>query len=381
MANIYQRSGADNLSLQELTLYHQIMDYRAESGLPPMKLSKALTTTAARHVIDTRENLLPAGGLPEGQNLHTWSDAPYYTDNSNPEAMWYAPRRLGTGYTDAGYEIAAAGQADVTEALVGWQGSPSHNNVILNRGPWAAVDYNAVGVGVDTRPTADLYRGRVFNVWFGEAPDPTGIPRIVGTGAADRVRGTVFSDDIVGLGGDDRIGGGGGGDMLWGYAGNDTITAGPGHDRLYGGDGDDYLRSGTGSDRLVGGDGADRLIGEGGSDTFFGGRGRDVISGGADSDVFVFRTRPDAGIGQGRDVITDFQQGLDRIDLSVLDGDLTRAGNQGFDFIGGGRFSATAGELNYRSNVLSADVNGDARVDFQIEIENGVALSAADFIL
>ena len=33
---------------------------------------------------------------PEGANLHSWSDAPYYSDHSQAQVMWDAPERIGT---------------------------------------------------------------------------------------------------------------------------------------------------------------------------------------------------------------------------------------------------------------------------------------------
>ena len=115
----------DSITLQELSLYHAITDYRSSLGLDPVRLSKALSATAGRHVVDTRENIwaedvkLPAGA----NNLHSWSDAYYYSDQRAPEVMWDAPERLGTGYTSAGYEISAAGYATTDAALAGWKAS------------------------------------------------------------------------------------------------------------------------------------------------------------------------------------------------------------------------------------------------------------------
>ena len=85
---------------------------------------------------------------------------------------------------------------------------------------------------------------------------------IVGTDAADVLRGTGQDDVIVGLGGWDRIDGKGGDDVICGGAGSDALRGGPGNDRLYGeSDGrdadragvflvGDVLRGGTGDDLL-----------------------------------------------------------------------------------------------------------------------------------
>jgi Ca2+-binding RTX toxin-like protein len=83
--------------------------------------------------------------------------------------------------------------------------------------------------------------------------------------------------------GDDSIDGGAGQDQLDGGLGNDEILAGAGNDRLAGGEGDDVLNGGT---------------------------GRDILTGGAGADAFTF----DASFG--KDMIRDFAQGEDFIDLS-----------------------------------------------------------------
>ena len=72
------------------------------------------------------------------------------------------------------------------------------------------------------------------------------------------------------------------------------MEAGHGNDTLLGGLGDDDLVAGTGADILVGGEG---------NDTLDGGNGRDL---------FVF-----AGTF-GRDVVVNFEQGIDQIDLQPL---------------------------------------------------------------
>lgn len=70
---------------------------------------------------------------------------------------------------------------------------------------------------------------------------------------------------------------------------------------IAGGSGDDELTGGRLHDDLRGGDGADRLEG---------GAGRDVLTGGRDRDTLVF------GPDFGRDVITDFRDDVDTLELS-----------------------------------------------------------------
>ena len=94
--------------------------------------------------------------------------------------------------------------------------------------------------------------------------------------------------------------GGNGADILTGGRGNDTVYGGNGDDQLSGGRGDDILYGENGSDRLSGGDGRDILVG---------GQGDDRLTGGADADIFSFAK------SGGADTITDFQKGIDRLQL------------------------------------------------------------------
>lgn len=143
-------------------------------------------------------------------------------------------------------------------------------------------------------------------------------------------------DNLIFAGpGDDLVRAGSGADIVFGGAGDDTIfgygtsgaspsgTAGviaaDGPDLLFGGRGDDLIFGGGGDDLLFGGDGKDRLVG---------GAGVDTLVGGAGPDVFVFgrsleppnSTNPatDTGVGPGhRDIVLDFHEGQDRLDLSA----------------------------------------------------------------
>ena len=82
------------------------------------------------------------------------------------------------------------------------------------------------------------------------------------------------------------------------------------NDSIWGGAGADNLNAGAGNDLLNGGRGADTLFGDRGADRLIGGGGDDRMAGGAGADVFVF-----AG-AFGRDRISDFQDGVDRLDLT-----------------------------------------------------------------
>jgi Ca2+-binding RTX toxin-like protein len=89
---------------------------------------------------------------------------------------------------------------------------------------------------------------------------------------------------------------------------------------------------------ITGRPGSDTLTGTDGTDLIFGLDGADRLSGGADNDVFVFgrmlepfttveELRSDTGVGPGnRDIVLDFQQGKDLLDLSAYENILARPG-------------------------------------------------------
>jgi Ca2+-binding RTX toxin-like protein len=133
---------------------------------------------------------------------------------------------------------------------------------------------------------------------------------------------TLFGDDgddfAFGGTGNDSISGGNGIDNLEGNEGDDTILGGDGNDGLAGQEGDDSLVGGNGNDRLYGWLGNDILIGDAGSDTLYGDSGSDLLTGGADADTFRFGSDFITGAAfssLGLDTITDFQSGVDKIQL------------------------------------------------------------------
>jgi Ca2+-binding RTX toxin-like protein len=92
-----------------------------------------------------------------------------------------------------------------------------------------------------------------------------------------------------------------GNDNIWGGNGKDALLTWDGDDRLYGGADNDALFGGAGRDALSGGAGNDLIVGEDGVDRLFGGAG---------ADWFVIETTGE------RDVIRDFDDGVDRILLA-----------------------------------------------------------------
>ena len=96
------------------------------------------------------------------------------------------------------------------------------------------------------------------------------------------------SDTITGNAADNKLSGLGGRDTLSGLGGNDTLLGGYDGDVLNGGDGNDTLDGQMGSDSLTGGQGADTFV------------------------FVAYR----ANLPFGHDTVTDFEAGIDLIDLS-----------------------------------------------------------------
>jgi Ca2+-binding RTX toxin-like protein len=112
-----------------------------------------------------------------------------------------------------------------------------------------------------------------------------------------------------------------------------------------------------------------------------------MLYGGTGADTFVFRSIRDSGpTSDDCDFVMDFStRQKDKIDLSAIDANLSRTGNQAFSFIGANDFSGRAGELRYDKletfTVVEGDVNGDGAADFSITLKGVHTLSKGYFIL
>ncbi len=118
----------------------------------------------------------------------------------------------------------------------------------------------------------------------------------------------------AGLGADSLFGGAAV-DFLGGGAGDDFISAGAGDDILFGGKGTD--QESGGNDNLSADDGDDISYAGDGNDTVDGGTGDDTLTGSEGTDSFLFVTN------SGADTITDFETGVDLLDLSSTSFDFT----------------------------------------------------------
>jgi Ca2+-binding RTX toxin-like protein len=170
---------------------------------------------------------------------------------------------------------------------------------------------------------------------------------------------------------------GGGGRVSYadGLFGGFTIANGVTIENALAGSGNDLLIGNDAANHLEGGAGNDRLVGDAGNDRLVGGRGSDTLDGGAGTDTFVFASNADSVLGSLRDLILGFEQGQDKIDLSMLNASR---------FVGTGNFTGRVGEVRFAnfegSTVIELDSNGDRLADFQVGLDRAVNLTISDFL-
>jgi Ca2+-binding RTX toxin-like protein len=182
---------------------------------------------------------------------------------------------------------------------------PMENREIVIHGQNVGSGFGA-GTGGEINGSQDGYVGLL----------PVAAGEIEGTNRAqalDILWGRSQNDVLRGDGGDDHLFGNKGSDRLFGDEGDDHLKGHGGGDDLNGGSGNDMLKGHRGDDMLEGGAGRDMLKGHSGDDVLTGGNGRDVLTGGAGWDEFVY-----ADMREGRDRITDFEDGIDLISLNTL---------------------------------------------------------------
>jgi serralysin len=165
-------------------------------------------------------------------------------------------------------------------------------------------------------------------------------------------------------------------DEAFGGTESDLIYGNGGEDRLYGDENGDGILGGAGDDVIYGGTGNDLLFGGDGIDVIYGGAGADLMYGDTGSDFFTFEDVSESAPGS-RDIIVDFEVGLDFIDLFAVSDSLV--------FIGANSFSAT-GQAEVRvttpggvSSTVRVDVDGNGSTDMEILLLNATGLTAAEF--
>lgn len=218
--------------------------------------------------------------------------------------------------------------------------------------------------GFDTATFQNLGAGIILDVDTGSVRSPRAggvdvdqiwrVEKVIGTGYADNMA-AGRTTALDGGNGNDTVTSGAGANDLSGGNGTDTISYKPStaavnvdlnsgaasggwaagdtlwsFENAIGSAHGDTLRAKATGSTLDGFAGHDRLFGGAGADRLVGGTGNDVMTGGGGADRFVFNAVSDSPWTSAGDTITDFQKGLDKIDLSGIDANVHAAGNQAF---------------------------------------------------
>jgi len=123
------------------------------------------------------------------------------------------------------------------------------------------------------------------------------------------------------------------------------------------------------------------------ADTLTGGLGSDTLAGGLGNDVFRYTSAAESAAGvSNRDTITDFQLGLDKLDLSAIDANPFMRLDQAFGFLGSSATFTNVGQLRFQvsGGNLFLYGNMDANMstsELEIQLNGLASISAANIIL
>ncbi len=313
----------------------------------------------------------------------------------------------GADILDGGSGIDTARYDDATSGVVVHLGNGVGGSSVLGKDTLVSIE-GAVGSNF-----RDLLVGREDD-FFGFRGD-------------DSLEGLAGDDQIFGRGGDDKLFGGEGNDLLRGEADDDKLFGGNGNDFLIGDAGDDVLSGSSGTDSVSYGSAPsgvlvnlgvgisrggedddtilsvedvfgshfdDTIIGTNGVNNLRGGDGNDVLNGALDTlqDILtggagadVFEAISGAGAFQ-RDIVMDFQHGVDKVDLSDIDASKSLAGNQAFRFVGTGAFQfegdlRIAFDVNQGVTLVQGNTDTDVAPDIEVQLNGLLTTSSADFLL
>jgi Ca2+-binding RTX toxin-like protein len=184
--------------------------------------------------------------------------------------------------------------------------------------------------------------------------------------------------------------------------GFENVTGSYGDDVIYGNAAVNILKGASGSDGLFGYAGNDTLDGGIGADNLVGGLGADKLTGGTGADQFIYLTAAESGpLKAARDTILDFEDGIDKINVSVIDSNTKNGAqfNDDFRYLGenvafvandpaGPSTLLGLGSLRVIETAsgwtIEGEVNNDGKADFAIDVLDPthlITFTAVDFIL
>ena len=258
-------------------------------------------------------------------------------------------------------------------ALTIWDAGGDHDRLDVSDFPGAPTQFIDLEPGTFSSVGGKFQNVAIaFDTWLEEA---------IGGRGADSIRGNMLNNYLEG---------GDGSDDLRGDRGDDVLVGGPGMDLLFGEDDNDVLRGGGGdADRLVGGDGIDTA-------SYVDSPAAVIVNLAAEGGGLI------KGPGRGGDAEGDWWEGIENVDGSVFDdqlsgdgsdnrlfgdaGDDTLKGGGGADVLDGGDDEDTASYLEGTTGVradLAAGVGafGDAAGDTYFNIENVTGTEYGDVLI
>jgi hypothetical protein len=292
-------------------------------------------------------------------------------------AMTTTTKGATTYYDSVYYDLGMGPNTYYTAGQVGVRYAGSTNNAqVLMEGE--AMQYDGID-GVNH----GSYSGSVDSVTFGYYDASTTFAQIDGV-ARSTIIGVIDELVVSGLDVFAEVGAGGadsGNDFY------DLMTAlRDGNSATLGADAIAKLYEffGSRAQHFIGSDGDDSYVGTKFGDRIDGGAGLDTLDGGKGKDVFVFDLGDSAAVAADADVIENFNVKKDRIDLSIIDTNDLKDGDQGFKFYGAGDLGSKPGVSFDKvdgQTIVNIDSNGDATADMVIVLDGSFKLTVDNFVL
>lgn len=163
------------ISADEIQLFEQINQLRADYDKSTLQLSASLSFVAKTHVEDLFKNHPDTSicGLSSWSDKGIWRSCCYNNYVLDEDCMWDKPKEL-TSYSYRGYELVTYFEDDFTiDSIINiWSGTREVLDMILAQGNYTSKKWACMGVGIN---------GDYISLWFGQRNDPQRKPNICDT--------------------------------------------------------------------------------------------------------------------------------------------------------------------------------------------------------
>jgi len=163
------------ISINEMKLFKNINELRADYDKPKLKLSSSLSYVARLHVNDLLNNHPDTSicGLSSWSDNGEWKACCYNSYVLDEECMWDKPKEL-TSYPYRAYELVTYFEDQFTtdSVIKIWSGTRQVIDMILTRGKYEQKKWVCFGVGIN-----DHY----VSVWFAQRADKVPVPAVCDT--------------------------------------------------------------------------------------------------------------------------------------------------------------------------------------------------------